>query len=119
MSDKPQDDEKIIEEKIGQDIPKETQDRQAQAYNQSTDEWLRNNAPSRDEIETWWKQHGRKVKIVAICGVVYMLNKRALRKVVRSELIRFDEFDIERALSPEWQNRVTQSLIQNGTFNRF
>lgn len=43
---------------------------------------------TQDELKSFYDRNERKIKAVAVCGVVYLLHKRALKKVVQKVVSR-------------------------------
>lgn len=43
---------------------------------------------SQAEFKTFYERNEKKIKAVAVCGVVYLLHKRALKKVVQKVVSR-------------------------------
>lgn len=78
--------------------------------------------PSADEVKSWYSRNERKIKVAAVVGVAYLLNKRAIKKVVttvvKSELEKFAQDSVDFALSPEWQQTVLKSYVDNGWLKR-
>lgn len=74
-----------------------------------------NDYPSQmEDVKTWAQEHKRALITVGVVAGAYLLNKRAIRKVVSKELLRFHEIDKELALNPDWQLQVFQSMATNG-----